>query len=91
MAKIEIYTSSLCPYCHEAKRILNRYGVSYHEIGIIMIFGWKFPNKNFKSMLHRTEGKKTVPQIIINDDYYGDEDTLKADEAAGKLGDILSQ
>jgi glutaredoxin 3 len=91
MANIEIYTSSLCPYCYEAKRILNRYAVSYHEISIIMILGWKFPNNNFKSMLHRTGGKKTVPQIIINDDYYGDEDTLKVDEAAGKLAEILSQ
>ena len=90
MAKIEIYTNSLCPYCREAKQILDGYGVSYHEIGILMILGWKIPNKKFKAMLRQTGGKKTVPQIIINDLYYGDEDTLKADESAGKLGDILN-
>ena len=90
MAKIEIYTNRLCTYCREAKQILDRYGVSYHKIGILMILGWKIPNKNFKAMLQRTGGKKTVPQIIIDKRYYGDEDTLKADESAGKLAAILT-
>lgn len=90
MAKIEIYMSSLCPYCREAKQILNRYGVDYQEISILMIIGWKCPNANFNTMLQRTGGKKTIPQIIINDEYYGDEDTLKADESVGKLSVILT-
>ena len=34
MANIEIYTTSLCGYCHAAKRLLAQKGVSYAETDV---------------------------------------------------------
>ena len=42
-------------------------------------------------MLKRTGGKKTVPQIFINDQYIGGSDDLHALDAAGKLDGLLAQ
>ena len=34
MAKIEIYTTAICPYCHAAKRLLDEKGAEYSEISL---------------------------------------------------------
>ena len=39
MSKITIYTTMLCPYCHMAKDLLRRKGVSYDEIDVSGQFG----------------------------------------------------
>ena len=35
MAKIEIYTTPTCPYCHAAKALLEEKGVDYSEITVL--------------------------------------------------------
>lgn len=32
MANIEIYTKATCPFCHRAKALLNRKGVSSRKL-----------------------------------------------------------
>ena len=34
MAQVEIYTTSLCPYCARAKRLLGDKGVAFTEIDV---------------------------------------------------------
>ncbi|MEL0110105.1 MAG: glutaredoxin domain-containing protein, partial [Rickettsiales bacterium] len=36
MAKVEIYTSPLCGFCHAAKRLLDTKGVAYEEFDVLM-------------------------------------------------------
>lgn len=61
MTKIEIYTKSYCPYCDHAKNFLSHRNLSYTEIRIDLD-----PEK-LDEMLKRSEGRRTVPQIFIND------------------------
>ena len=89
MSQVEIYSSDLCPYCRLAKRILKEEGITFEELGIWMIPGWKFPTRNFREMKRRTGGKTTVPQIFIDGDYYGDDDTLVADRKSGRLDAVF--
>lgn len=60
MATIEIYTSPLCGYCTRAKALLDKKGVPYTEINVLMN-----PAKRAE-MMARAEGRTSVPQIFID-------------------------
>ncbi|SHF46454.1 glutaredoxin 3 [Litoreibacter ascidiaceicola] len=84
MANIEIYTTSLCGYCHAAKRLLAQKGVSYAETDV----GRDSSEK--AAMIQRANGGRTVPQIFINDKHIGGYDDLNALDRAGKLDALLA-
>lgn len=84
MAKIEIYTSPICGYCHRAKALLNRKGVSFTEIDIA-------GNAEKRGeMVMRSKGRQTVPQIFINGQHVGGCDDIHALDSAGKLDPLLT-
>lgn len=84
MPKIEIYTKQTCPYCDRAKQLLNHKGVKYKEIPVDQ------DPQALEDMLSRSLGRRTVPQIFINDRAVGGCDDLYALDQAGKLDTILS-
>lgn len=84
MPKIEIYTKQTCPYCVRAKQLLDQKNVKYVEIRV------DENPKDLEMMLLRAEGRRTVPQIFINDRGIGGCDDLYALNTAGKLDALLS-
>ena len=84
MAKIEIYTKMLCPYCTRAKRLLAGKGADFEEFDITM------GGPKRAEMLQRANGRSTVPQIFIDDRHIGGSDDLAALEHAGKLDPLLA-
>ncbi len=84
MAKVEIYTSPTCGYCHAAKRLLTQKGVDYSETNVVAQ-----PDKR-PEMERRAHGRRTVPQIFINGAHVGGCDDLYALQDAGKLDALLS-
>ena len=83
MAKVEIYTKFLCPFCTRAKRLLSEKGVDYEEVDISM----GGPKRT--EMIQRAHGRSTVPQIFIDGRHVGGSDELAALNAAGKLDPLL--
>ncbi|MGE5504674.1 MAG: glutaredoxin 3 [Actinomycetota bacterium] len=84
MAKVEIYTTKICPYCVRAKKLLDRKGQAYTEIDVS-----NDPDlRDF--MVRRAGGRQTVPQIFINDHHVGGCDDLHELEAEGKLDPMLA-
>jgi glutaredoxin 3 len=84
MAKVEIYTSPLCGFCHAAKRLLNSKNVKFEETNVSM-------NSNKKGeMISRANGGRTVPQIFIDGTHVGGCDDLYDLERAGKLDTMLA-
>lgn len=83
MSKIEIYTKQTCPYCVRAKQLLDHKKVKYVEIRV------DENPKDLEMMLLRAEGRRTVPQIFINDRGIGGCDDLYALEKEGKLDALL--
>lgn len=79
MAKIEIYTTSICPYCDRAKQLLRRHNLSFEEINVSTNLAKR------DEMLKRSNGRQTVPQIFINNQHIGGSDDLYALDRAGKL------
>ncbi len=84
MAKVEIYASPLCPFCHRAKALLTEKGVAFEEIDIFM-----HPRRKTE-MIERAEGRRTVPQIFIDDRGIGGCDELFALDKQGQLDALLT-
>jgi glutaredoxin 3 len=84
MKPVELYTTPICGYCRMAKGLLDRKGVSYTEIDVMMT-----PSKRAE-MTKRSNGGRTVPQIFIGDTHVGGCDDLHALERAGKLDALLA-
>ena len=82
--KIEIYTGPACNYCVLAKKLLDKKKLNYIEIELNLE-----PNKKAE-MLERSRGKKTIPQIFINNLHIGGFDELNSLEISGKLNKLLS-
>jgi len=84
MPPIDIYTVRYCPYCEEAKELLSRKGVSFHEIDVT-------GNRDIrKEMIARANGRSTYPQIFIGTTHVGGCDDLYALEDAGRLDPLLA-
>ncbi len=85
MARIVIYSSSYCPYCSAAKRLLTNKGVAYEEIDVDGRPALR------EEMRTKAGGVNTVPQIWIDDRHIGGCDDLHALDAAGKLDPLLAR
>ncbi len=85
MADIEIYTKFLCPYCTRAKALLESKGVSFREIDVTMDVALR------RTMMERSNGRSTVPQIFIDGHHVGGSDDLAALEARGGLDPLLGR
>lgn len=80
---IEIYTWSTCPFCIRAKALLDSKGVQYREYVIDGDEGAR------AQMAVRANGRRTLPQIFINDQHIGGCDDAYALERQGKLDALL--
>ena len=84
MPSVEIYTRRTCPFCIRAKQLLDRKGVSYSEFSV----DGDEPARD--AMAARGDGRRSVPQIFINDQHIGGCDELHALERAGELDALLT-
>jgi glutaredoxin 3 len=85
MARVEIYTTMLCPYCWRAKKLLEERGVPYQEVDVMTDGSLR------AEMRQRAGGRTSVPQIFINGQHVGGCDELYALDHAGKLAPMLQQ
>ncbi|MDJ0708353.1 MAG: glutaredoxin 3 [Leptolyngbyaceae cyanobacterium MO_188.B28] len=86
MANVEIYTWSTCPFCLRSKYLLDQKGVVYTEY---VIDGDEAARD---SMVARgSNGRRSVPQIFINDQHIGGSDDLYALERQGNLDELLGR
>jgi len=77
-----IYSTTWCPSCVSAKRLLDLKNIAYTEINI--------ENENIsRGKLEEIAGASTIPQIIINDKSIGGFDNLLKLEQTGELNKIL--
>ena len=82
LTKVEIYTSTYCAYCHAAKALLKNKGVEYMEIDLSS-------DHELRIKLVEKHNWRTVPLIVINDNFIGGYDELAALERQGELDQLL--
>jgi glutaredoxin 3 len=83
MKNVTIYMGPMCAFCDAAKRLLNRNNISYKEINIAIEEG------KMDEMLKKSNGRKTIPQIFINNYHVGGYEELRALETKGNLNNLL--
>ncbi len=83
MQAVKMYTTAVCPYCVQAKKILKSKGVEQiEEIRIDT-------NPDALKTMMEITGRRTVPQIFIGTTHVGGCDDLIALDGKGGLVPLL--
>ena len=82
-AKVEIYTWASCPFCMRAKSLLKTKNVDFIEYSI------DGDDEARSKMAQRANGKRSLPQIFINDAHIGGCDDIHTLERQGNLDKLL--
>ncbi len=75
---IVVYTTTWCPYCIRAKRLLDSKGWKYEEINVD-------GDDDKRAWLRDVTGRRTVPQIFIGEEAVGGYDDIAALNRTGEL------
>ena len=81
---VVMYTTSWCPYCERARKLLGAKDVTITEIDVE-----SSPEK--RAEMRNRSGRTSVPQIFIGDHHVGGSDDLLALEEEGKLDALLGR
>ena len=82
MSEVVMYTTGICPYCVRAKMLLQHKGVLWNELRI------DADPDLMREMMARS-GRRTVPQIFVDDYHVGGYDDLAEMDTFGKLDPLL--
>jgi glutaredoxin 3 len=80
---VTIYTTESCGHCVRAKEYLRRWGVAFVEIDVTGDAATR------SSLIERSNGQRTVPQIFVGDVHVGGFSDLVALDAEGGFQPLL--
>jgi len=84
MSKVEIYTWQYCPFCIRAKSLLKKKNINFTEYKID-------GDEDARAlMIKRADGRRTLPQIFIDNEGIGGCDDLYTLENENKLDALLN-
>lgn len=84
MARVLMYTTAVCPYCINAKKLLAQKGVDVEEIRVDR-------EPHLRQEMMAKSQQRTVPQIWIGDVHVGGFTDLWALDKNGKLDELLAK
>lgn len=80
--KVEMYATSFCRHCLDAKDFLQHKGIEYEEYLLDLM-----PLE--KDIMIERCGQKSIPQIFINDQHIGGFSDLTKLDSNGQLKQLL--
>ncbi len=84
MQAVKMFSTSSCPYCQQAKALLQRRGVAtIDEVRVDL-------DPAQRQTMVQITGRRTVPQIFIGDTWVGGCDDLYALDGRGGLLPLLA-
>ena len=83
MKNVIVYMGPMCVFCDAAKRLLTKKNIPYKEINIAL------DEDKREEMLKKSNGKRTIPQIFIEDFHVGGYVELRALEKKGELLNLV--
>ena len=83
MKNVTVYMGPMCSYCDAAKRLLNKKNIPYREINIAL------EEDKMKEMIKKSNGKRTIPQIFIENFHVGGYEELRDLENKKELDNLL--
>ena len=82
-AKVEMYATSSCRHCMDARDFLQEKGIDYEEYLLDLM-----PLEK-DTMIERCS-QKSIPQIFINDHHIGGLSDLKELDSSGQLDKLIA-
>jgi len=82
MAKVVVYTTNYCPFCHMAEKMLRTKDVDFERIDVAN-------DLETRKWLVKVTGQTTVPQIFIDEQSIGGFSDMQALDQQGKLDSLL--
>lgn len=83
MEEIKMYSTEPCPFCSQAKALLQRRGLEFKEINLS-----KDPEG--RAELAARTGMMTFPQVFVGDELIGGFTELQEADASGRLAELTS-
>ena len=83
MKNVIVYMGPMCAFCDAAKRLLNKKNIPYKEINVAL------EEDKLEEMLKKSNGKRTIPQIFIEEYHVGGYEELRALEKNGELDNLI--
>jgi len=83
MASVTLYTTDRCPYCVQAKKLLDKRGVAYDEINLAR-------DPDGRTELVAKTGMMTFPQVLIDGELIGGYNETAAADKSGRLQELLA-
>jgi len=84
MAKVEMYTKFMCPFCIRAKALFEQKGVDVIDIPAAA-------DKAKRAEMNKRSGRNTFPQIFIDGKHIGGCDDLFELDHKGGLDPLLGK
>jgi glutaredoxin 3 len=82
VADVVMYKTKVCPFCNMAGALLRKKGVSWREVDVTY-------DDALRQDMEERSGRRTVPQIFIDDRSVGGYDDLARLDRAGELDALL--
>ena len=83
MKNVTVYMGPMCAFCDAAKRLLNKKKIPYKEINVAL------DESKLEEMLKKSNGKRTIPQIFIEDFHVGGYEELRTLESKNELDNLV--
>ena len=81
-ARVKMYSTRFCPYCIRARALLESKGVTYEDIAVDA-------DPELRREMMALSGRRTVPQIWIDELHVGGFDDLAGLDRQGRLNNLL--
>jgi glutaredoxin 3 len=81
--RVVMYSTGWCGYCERARAMLRYKGIVFEEIRLDERPGER------AIMIERSAGRRTVPQIFVDDRHIGGAEEMLALERSGELDTLL--
>jgi glutaredoxin 3 len=82
VADVVMYKTLVCPFCNMAGALLRKKGVAWREVDVT----WDAAQRQ---MMEERSGRRTIPQVFIDDRPVGGYDDLVRLDRAGELDLLL--
>ncbi len=82
--KVVMYGTAYCPYCSAARMLLKKKNIEYEDLSIM-------DDAERRAEMENKSGRRTVPQILIDDRPIGGFDDLYELDRRGELDRILAR
>jgi len=81
---VTIYSTQTCPFCRQAKQLLQSRGIPFQEVDVTD------DDQARERLVEKADGRRTVPQIFIGEVGIGGYTDLAQLDREGKLREMLA-